>query len=71
MIGEPLHNFGVLVGGIIVEHGMDRLAGGNGAFDGVEELDEVLVGVLGMQRPMTVPCRTSRAANRVVVPLRL
>ena len=45
MAAEPGLNLGVLVGCVIVEDGVDQLAGGDGAFDGVEEADELLMGV--------------------------
>ena len=62
MAGEPFPHLGLLVGGIVVEHGLDRLVWRNGPLDGVEETDELL---------MTVPSRTLSAAKSVVVPLRL
>jgi hypothetical protein len=43
MIGEPLLDLGMLVGGVVVDDGMDDLAGPDSALDGVEELDELLV----------------------------
>ena len=51
MIGQPLLNFGMFVGGIVVGDGMDELAGWDGALDGVEERDEFLVGVPGHAAP--------------------
>ena len=45
MIGEPLQDVGVLVGGVVVEDGVDDLAGGHGALDGGEEADELLMPV--------------------------
>src|SRR4249920_1528280 len=45
MIGEPLLDLGMLVGGVVVGDGMDDLAGPDSALDGVEELDELLVGM--------------------------
>src|SRR5216684_4616716 len=45
MIGEPLLDLGMLVGGVVVGDGMDDFAGPDSALDGVEELDELLVGV--------------------------
>ena len=72
MIRQPFPDLGMLVGGVVVDDGVDDLAGRDGALDGVEETDEFLMAMLlGMQRPMTVPSRILRAANRVVVPLRL
>lgn len=40
---EPLHDLGMLVGGIIVENDMDRLACRNLRINGVEEADELLM----------------------------
>src|SRR2546430_15926003 len=45
VIGEPLLDLGMLVGGVVVGDGMDDLAGPDRALDSVEELDELLVGV--------------------------
>jgi hypothetical protein len=50
---------------------MDQLAGWHGGLDGAEEADELLLAVLLMQRPITRPSSTLRAANSVVVPCRL
>ena len=44
-IGEPLNDLGMFVGGIVVGDGMDDLSGRDGALDGIEELDEFLMGV--------------------------
>ena len=43
--GEPRFDLGVFVGGVVVDDGMDQLAGRDRALDGVEEADELLVGV--------------------------
>ena len=43
VIGEPLADFGMLVGGVVVGDGVDQLAGRDGALDGIEELEELLV----------------------------
>ena len=43
--GEPLADVGVFVGGVVVEDHVDHLAGWDGALDGVEEADELLVAV--------------------------
>jgi hypothetical protein len=45
MICEPFGHFRVLVGGMVVEESVDRLAGRNRAFDGGEGFDELLVSV--------------------------
>ena len=43
---EPALDLGMLVGCIIVDNGVDQLANGDRAFDGVEEANELLMGVL-------------------------
>jgi hypothetical protein len=45
MARKPLPHGGMLVGGVVVEDRVDRLAGGNFALDGVEETDELLMPV--------------------------
>ena len=42
---QPGADFGVLVGAVVVEDGVDRLARRHGTFDRVEEADELLVAV--------------------------
>src|SRR6202034_4316928 len=42
---EPGANFGMLVGGVVVEDEVDDLGGRNGGLDGVEEANELLVAV--------------------------
>ena len=49
MIGQPLQHRWVFLGGVVVEDGMDDLAGGNGALDGAEEGDELGVRVLELE----------------------
>lgn len=44
MADEPGFDLGMLVGCVIVDNGVDQLASGDRAFDGVEEADELLVG---------------------------
>lgn len=51
MIGQPFQHLGMLVGGVVVDDGVDHLADRHDALDGVEELDELLVGVLGQAAP--------------------
>ena len=46
MADQPGLDLGVLVGRVIVDDGVDQLAGGDRALDGVEEADELLMGVL-------------------------
>ena len=43
--GEPGFDLGMLVGGVIVEDGVDHFAGRHGALDGIEKADEFLVSV--------------------------
>src|SRR4029078_8416266 len=45
MADEPGFDLGMLVGCVIVDNGVDQLASGDRAFDGVEEADELLVSV--------------------------
>ena len=62
----------MFVRGVIVGNGMDDFAGGDGAFHGVEELDEFLVSMLWHAASDHGPVENIlRAANNVVVPLRL
>ena len=70
MARKPFHGV-MLMGGGVVEDGVDRLSCRNLALDGVEEADELLM-------PMTLHVLADHgsveqfiAANRVVVPCRL
>ncbi len=67
MIGEPLHDGGVLVSGVVIENGVNDLACRHGAFDGRKGADEFLMPVL----LHAAADGGSSAANSVVVPLRL
>ena len=71
VISQPLPHLRMLVGAIVVENGVDHLAGRDRALDGVKKADELLVGVPWHAAADQVPSRVLRAANRVVVPLRL
>ena len=42
---EPRQHLGVFVGGVVVQDGVDQLAGRDCGLDGVEEMDELLVAV--------------------------
>ena len=46
MIGQPFHDLGKFVRGIIVGNGKDDFAGGNSGSHSVEEPGELLVGML-------------------------
>jgi hypothetical protein len=52
---EPGTDVGMLVGRIVVDYGMDKLAGRHFALNGAQEADELLVAVTLHQRPMTLP----------------
>ena len=43
MIGQPFEDVGLLVGGVVVDDGVDDFSGRDDALDGVEEADELLV----------------------------
>ena len=45
MTAEPGADLGVLVGGVVVDNGVDDLAGRDGTVDGIEEADELLMPV--------------------------
>jgi hypothetical protein len=45
MSRQPLSDLRMLVGGVVVDHRLDQLAGRNVALDGIEETDELLVPV--------------------------
>ena len=45
MPGEPGFDLGMFVGAVIVEDGMDQLAGRDRALDGIEKADELLMGM--------------------------
>jgi len=51
MVGQPFQDLGVLVGGVVVGNGVDELARWNGPLDGIQKLDELLVGMLGHAAP--------------------
>ena len=69
MARQPGQYLGMFVGGVVVEDDVDWPVGCNLPLDGIEKADEF--DMRCMQRPMTVPSSTLRAANRVVVPCRL
>src|SRR5271167_4113770 len=45
MAGEPSFDFGMLMGGVVIKDGVDRLVGRHRALDGIEEADEFLMGM--------------------------
>ena len=45
MAGKPFEHLGMLVGAVIVEDGVDHLAGRHRALDGIQKTDEILVPV--------------------------
>ena len=46
MVGEPRQDLGVFVGRVIIGDGMNDLSGGDGSFDSVQELNELLMPML-------------------------
>src|SRR6266487_2768478 len=71
MLREPFAHFRVFVSGVVVNDRIDHLSLGKMRVDVIEETDELLCRWRFMLRLMMVPSRTLRAANDVVVPLRL
>ena len=61
----------MLVGAVVVQDQVDLQALGDLAVDGAEELQELGMAVPGQALADHLPVSTSRAANSVVVPLRL
>src|SRR4030088_776978 len=45
MPGEPGFDLGMFVGAVIIQDGMDQLPGRDGALDGIEKADELLMGM--------------------------
>jgi hypothetical protein len=68
---EPGPHLGMFVPAIIVEDNVDDFADRDMAFNRTKKADELLVRWRCMQRPITLPSSTSRAANSVVAPLHL
>jgi hypothetical protein len=56
---------------VVVDDVVDDSSGRDGALNGVEEADELLVAMPPHARPITVPSRMLSAANRGVVRVRL
>ena len=71
VIGEPLLDRGMLVGGVVVGNGMNDPAGPDRALDSVEELDELLVGVARHAAADHGAVEDVEGGEQVVVPLRL
>ena len=71
MSRQPLAYFRMLVGGIVIDDGMNDLSGRNLRLDRIEEADELLVAMALQVAAVTVPSRTLRAAKSVMVPCRL
>ena len=68
---KPSPDFGVLVAGVIVEGHVDQPPGWDVALEAVQKTQKLLVPVTLLHWPTTVPSSTLRAANKVVVPLRI
>ena len=54
MAFEPSSNIGMLVGGVVVDDGVDRLSNGNLLLDDIEEANELL---MAMALHCLAPCR--------------
>ena len=71
MADEPGAHLGVLVGGVVIDDGVNEFPGWHRGLDLVEEADEFLMAVALHVRPITVPSSTLSVANTVVVPCRM
>ena len=71
MPGEPGFDLGMFVGAVIVEDGMDQLAGRDRALDGIEKANELLVCMALHAAAKDDAVERVEAANKVVVPWRL
>ena len=69
--GQPGLYVLVPPGGVVVGYDVHGEALGHLPVDLLQEVQQLVVGVLGQAWPITLPVSTSRAANRVVVPWRL
>ena len=63
MLGQPFAHLGMLVGGIIVDDGVDILGSGDLRVDGAEEADELLVAMGLTSRRKPKPCIPSTRAS--------
>jgi hypothetical protein len=61
----------MFIGAVVVQDDVNDFAGWHLGLEGIEETDELLMPTRCMQRPMTLPSSTSRAANSVVVTWRV
>ena len=68
---QPSLHLRMLVGGIVVDDGLDGPVGWHGPLNGIEETDELPRRWRCMHWPITVPSSTFNAANSIVVPWRL
>ncbi len=51
IVRQPFQNLRMLARGVVVDHGVDHLSDRNGALDGVEELDQLLMAVVRHAAP--------------------
>ena len=70
MAFEPSANIGMLMGGVVVDDGVDRLSNGNLLLEDIEEATELLMAMALHVAADHRPSRTFIAANSVVVPWR-
>ena len=68
---QPALHLFMFVRRVVIADQIDFLVGSNGLIDHAQELQPLLMTVFLLAQAKTSPLATSRAANRVVVPLRL
>jgi hypothetical protein len=68
MIGQPFEDVGLFVGGVVVDDGVDDFSGRDGALDGVEEADELLVAMPSHAASDHGSVEEVERGDRVVVP---
>lgn len=71
MLLEPALDGRRLMGGVVVDDQVEVESGRGPMIDQLEKAQELSMPVGGMHVPITLPSSMLRAANRVVVPLRL
>src|SRR5437667_1484652 len=71
MFFEPLHDVGMLVGGIVVDDDMDRLFLGHSGLDDVEKPDELLMAMALHALADHLALKNVERRNRLLTPWRL
>ena len=70
-VRQPVRDGRVLVGGVVVQDGVDIPSGGRLLLDPVEDAMNSWCRWRSEWLPMTIPSRMFSAANSVVIPFRL